>query len=306
MNVIDTHSKIINIDLNQFLIDYQYFLDNYYQNIVDYYSAGADLKKEAIENLDSIYSTSKLIINSYSINRDRLSGDYDSWEILLLLQDISENLDTIKNSKTWYKSDKDLVYNTNNKYDYVLKQGQTLEVLADELGYGEPQDDWTDIALENDLIEEDYSPAGGVVLKVSFKNNLEFKIKTVQKAPRGEEVYGRDFDKYIHYNEAGDDLDILSPGETIRQAYEVLLRLTKGSVPEFPKDGYDKSLISSNIHSLQYPVLFRQLSAIFSKDDTFKSFTFNKVSRDVNAVLIDTSVVTRLNEVLDQQQIAIG
>jgi len=303
MSVISDHSTILNIDIQLFLNDYSKFIDNQYQKIIDYYSSGKPITKSTIDSLDDIVKRSSGIINSYSINRDRLSSDYDSWELLSLLQDIHENILTIKNSKIWFKSDKDLSYNTDNKYDYILKQGQTLESLAGELGYSTPQDSWVDLALDNDLIEEDYSPAGGVLLKVSFKNNLEVNISTVQDAPRGKKVYGKDISKQISY--VDDDLYVLDYDETINQSFGILISLTKGSVPEFPRDGIDKSIVSSNINSLQYPVLFRQLSSIFVKDDSFKDFSFTSIKREQDSIFIEAQASTRLNEVLEQR-LAIG
>jgi hypothetical protein len=299
MSVVDTYNQVLSIDVGVFINDYISFIDNNYQQIVDYYTNGQDIDNSVINNLKNLYDNSKIIIDEISNGKDYLGQYYDSWELLELIEEINIKIDTIRNSQKWFRSSKSLFYSNEFKQDYVLKQGQTLERLADELGYSQPNNDWQDIALYNDLREEDYSPEGGKILKITFRNNSEIVINSIIDSPVGDRVYGIDLDKKIQFKD--NDLKILSPKETIIQSFGILINLTKGSVPEFPSDGIDKSILGSNINSVQYPVLFRQISSLFSKDDTFKDFSISKIDRVNDSIYIEVQARTRLNDVLYQE-----
>ncbi len=55
-------------------------------------------------------------------------------------------------------------------------------------------------------------------------------------------------------------------------------------------------MVGSNINSISYPILFRQLSALFKADDTIKSFTINKIDRTGDGVFIEYSIQSRLGD----------
>jgi hypothetical protein len=157
--------------------------------------------------------------------------------------------------------------------------------------------DSVSMMLANDLSEDKYTTSGGVMFKFSYQNDFKLELNSVVDIITGENVYGKDLDKKIQFID--DDLKILSPKETIEQALYIILTTTRGSIPEFPGDGYDKTLMTNiNRTFTMFPVLFRQLYAVVKKDDTFKSFSLLNIRREEDVLKIDVSVETRLNEVL--------
>ena len=80
------------------------------------------------------------------------------------------------------------------------------------------------------------------------------------------------------------------------------MNLKKGDVPEFPLDGLNvMSGVGSNVNSIQYPSIFRQLSQIFAKDDTLSSFTLKSISTNQDVVFLDFEINTKLNEIIEQK-----
>lgn len=105
----------------------------------------------------------------------------------------------------------------------------------------------------------------------------------------------------FEYDTTEEDFKVLTPQETVQQAFGILIGTNQGSVPEFPADGVDKSIVGQNVNIIQYPVLFRQLSAIFSKDDSFKEFQITSVEIKEDGVFVGLQAKTRIGEVLNQE-----
>ena len=76
----------------------------------------------------------------------------------------------------------------------------------------------------------------------------------------------------------------------------------KGSVPEFPDDGIDKRLAGSNINSIQYPVIFRQISKIISKDDSFKSVTLSSITNKDDVIFVNFKIQARTGDEFSETQ----
>jgi hypothetical protein len=85
------------------------------------------------------------------------------------------------------------------------------------------------------------------------------------------------------------------------QQTEILVGLTKGSVPEFPQDGISRDLVGSNVNAIQYPILLRQQAGVFEKDDRYKSIAINKLEIQSESLIVELTVVTKLGEVLNEQ-----
>jgi hypothetical protein len=305
MNIFLKYKNITDVDIEEFFNDYTDFLNSDYQSVVLYFAEGGDLPGSVVIKLDRLLGDCRKILNTFRIYRNSLSENFEFWELLEQLENINISLNTIQKSSKWYRSNKS-IYNDNKvEVDYILKQNQTLERLASDVGYEDPNNDWVAIAMRNQLQEEDYSVEGGNLLKITFENNFSFKILSVIDSISGEKVYGIDFDKEITFSDLDIDgyydLTTLSYRKTVEQSYSILLKTVKGSVPEFPEDGVNKEILGGNINSIQFPILFRQLGNLFVKDDSFKDFKVVDVVREEDRQYITVQVKTRLDEILDQQ-----
>lgn len=298
MTVLEKFKEITNIDIESFLFDFQDFVNSDYQNIVNYYTAGVNLNGDVVERLSNLSNTSRNIRDTWNNFYESLSGTLDFWDLLDIYETVDNKISTIINSQKWFRSNKGLIFDSETEKDYVLKQHQTLSNLADEVGYLTPNDDWVNLALRNNLREEDYTSEGGIKIKIVFQNNLNYKLNSVLDSISGEKIYGIDLQKKLIYE--NNDLGYLSYKDTMEQTFSILLNIVKGSVPEFIGDGIDKALVGSNINSIQYPILIRQLVDIFSKDDSFVEFLIDDIYREIDSVFLKLSVKSRIGEVLKE------
>jgi len=160
---------------------------------------------------------------------------------------------------------------TGKEFDFTLKQNQTIENLIQDIGSSNRDQDWINLALRNDLKEEDYTPEGGVVLKATFQNNAKIEILSVLDNIQGTNVYGKDI--YRRFIFEDNDLLSLSPENTIHQAFDINIELRRGDNPEFANDGLQSSLIvGSNLNSILYP---SEISTIIVPD---KSLIINDLN----------------------------
>jgi hypothetical protein len=300
-NIITKVIKIIRYDITAYLNDYASFINRDRIKIYSYYSGRTSRpNKKAFLNLKALLSTTQDINGLIEIHRNRMNSA-QFWEVLELFTQIEESLLTIDNSSKWLRS----VITKNNfspavEIQTVLKELQTLEQMARELGSSSFESDWVKIALRNDLPEEDYTTDGGNVISTQYYNRLDFNIQSVVDNVDGEKVYGLDIDRQITFE--GDDIRVLSYKSTVVQAVGILAGMTMGATPEFPSDGIQVNLVGgSNRMSLPYPVIFRQFYATFQKDDTLKSLLVKDIEYDQDALKISLEVETRFGEVIPTQ-----
>ena len=299
-NIFDIFKKVTRFDIESYLSDFSQFILSDYQQIVDFYQKGSDLEAGVVDRVKSLYQKMREITDLFNIFSDRLSTQtVEIWELLDVFETTKVTLLTVINSDRWMRSTKNIFQNNQISRDFILKQGQSFEHLSMELGHADQQNDWSYIALNNNIREEDYSLEGGNKLKVSFVNNQSFSVDTVIDSISGKKLYGLDVDRSMVFE--NNDLKILDYKETIIQQTEILVGLIKGSVPEFPFDGIDKGLSGSNVNAIQYPTLLRQQSRVFEKDGRYRSISVDTFDVKVDSLIVNFKIVTRLGEVLDEQ-----
>jgi hypothetical protein len=290
----DRFYRVTKIDIQQFITDLVNYYDNYYQNIIDYYTSNGILNSNTISKLSDLKIKRDNIKDAFNVYSERLSDFVDMWELLDSFEDMSTKIDTISNSQKWFRSNKGFSFDNQIESDIVLNQGQNLQDMADELGYTNPLDDWVNIALKNRLKEEDYDETGGNKLKVTFQNNAQYGINSVLDSISGEKIYGKDICRQFQF--LNNDILILEYKDTLNQTIEILTNTYKGSVPEFPDDGIDKSIVGGNLVTVQSPVIFKQISKIIGKDDSFKSVTLSKVSDIQDMKFIEIQIQTKIGD----------
>jgi len=299
-DTLDNFKKITGINVNNLLSNFVYFVNNSYPNIVDYYAGRLSQPDQ-----DSFNLLNKLTIDFdntiliFDINKRRFKT-IDYWDLLDNLEDIKIKLSTITNISKYLRSSiAKGNYNTGVVYEQTLNYNQTLENVSTVLGSESPQNDWVNIALNNDLKEESYNTNGGNMLSITFDRNPNLlSMDSVIDNIVGEKMYGKDIYKNIGFE--NDDLKVLSYIDTVKQAIDTKINLKKGDVPEFPDDGYS-NIVGSDIGAIQFPVLFRQLADVFAKDDSLTGFTLKNVNINKDTVLLDFEVNTRYNQIFPAQ-----
>ena len=276
------------------------FFTNDYPKIVDYFSGKSqEVTAQNFENFDYIRSEIDSVFTLFQ-NFGNNMKDSRWWTLLEQIEEIDSKLLTLASVNRWARSSATSTsYAPTIQIDYVLLQSQTLESISKNvLGDDNPNDDWVKIALDNNLEEEDYSPEGGVPLKLQVDNliNLGIVVNSVVDVISGESIYGRDLTRYISF--VSDDLTSLEYDDTIKQAVEINLNLKKGDNPNFPQLGVQRAaIIGVNRNTLNFPIITRQLIETFNSDDTLKDFQVVNLKIDQDNLFIEIKVSTRLNEV---------
>lgn len=289
-------------DLQTYLLDFADFIEQDRQSIIDFYSGNLDiLPSSSIEEMERLLKENNNIEEIFISNKDSFNTT-DYVDLIDLIGDIGLKLRTIQNTAKWVRSSiTDNRYNSDIEVDITLNQNQTLEQLAKKIGYLNEDDDWVELALRNDLIEEDYTSQGTLKLKASLKNNLKIQIQSVVNIIQGQSIYGRDLQKKLVFE--NNDLKALNNVDTINQAFTIAVNLKRGDNPEFPNSGLQSDLIvGQNINSILYPSIFRQLFENISSDDTFKSITILNIKQiqnnDRDSIQLEVQATSRIDEVI--------
>lgn len=298
-DIITEFEVITRYPLSIFLSNLKSFIDKDYSNIISYYSGSINsLNNSSFNNLDSLKEELSNIFAIFSLNKNILSN-YKWWLLINQLEKIDSTLMLIDNTSKWLRSTISKGnFNPNPEVDIPFSQGQTLESLErDVLGSEDWTNTWRSLAIKNDLIEEDYTTEAGFLIKANFDYSFNnFRISSIVDNPIGDKVLGLDLHKKLQY--VDDDLLTLTPKETFYQNAYILINLRQYDNPEFFKQGIEPSLIvGSNVNSLTYPILFRQLTALFKADDTIKAFQILNINRVQDSVSIDFQIESRLGDV---------
>ena len=300
-NIVTQFSNLIRYSISSYLDDYVSFIKDQRIDITNYYLGNSEIANEtSFSQLNSLLKQSSKINELIEVHKGRMNNP-EFWDLIITLSEIEESLYTIENSSKWLRS----IITKNNfspdvEIETTLIQMQTIEQLASKLGSNNVENDWVKIALRNDLREEDYTPDGGVSLITSYRNKLSIKVQSVVDNIRGEKIYGIDLDRVISFEE--DDIKALTYKDTVFQSVDVLAQLRSGQTPEFPLDGIQVNLISgSSKSSISYPVLFRQITETFSKDDTLKSLLIKNIENKEDSLIIEFEVETRFGEAIPIQ-----
>lgn len=288
--------KLFQDSLNFFSYDYQI--------IVDYYSGrSSKIDSQPFTNLEQLQLQKSNIFEAYH-SHSRMMKDSRWWDLLEFVEEIDNRLETLKNINRWSRSSiTSTGYSPNIQIEHTLTQNETLENVAKNiLGLSNPQDSWVDIALSNNLEEEDYDTQGGndLLLETNRTVNLGIQVNSVVDYISGKSIYGKDIYRKIQFvsdDDGNDDLQVLGYDETVVQSVDILANLKKNDNPDFPTLGLQSSVtIGGNRAMLNFPVIVRQLTETFSSDDTLKDFQVDLLSLEQDNLSIDYQVKTRLNE----------
>ena len=305
------YSQITNFDISLFFEEYVNFMDVNKEKVIGYYSGKYKTPdKNAFKGLNLLLDKCDICIRFFEQYKNNLGGVV-YWNLLEQIEGMQHSLKSLENSPKYLRSK---IY----KGQFVLSKeqllsmgyGNTIENLANKkLQDINFDNSWVNLSIYNKLKEEDYTLEGGVVLKSIFPitrnqpflnsvlgSNLEEEDSGLSFLEyQQKQLYGIDlYKKFVFEN---DDLKILSPVDTIVQTIEILLGITKGSVPQYPELGFSVHLIvGGNIGSIAFPIIFRQISETFKTDDTISGVFLRYVKLEQDGLFMDLEIVTELNE----------
>lgn len=275
------------------------FLRIDFPQINSYYSGNiGSLNAQSFKNLDSLKLETETIFSTIQFNKNVFTN-FKWWGFVEKIEEIDNSLMKIDNLSKWLRSSISKGnFNPNPEVNITFNQGQTLESIErNSLGSDDWDNTWLDLAIKNDLKEEDYTPEGGFLIKANLNYNFNnFKINSIVDNPIGDKILGVDIDKKITFED--NDLKVLSPKKTFLQTVTIKVNLKKNDNPEFPDEGISVNMIAgSNINTIAFPILFRQLTSSFKEDDTIKSFSITEIKREQDAVFIVFNVESRLGNI---------
>lgn len=302
IDLINKFKDLTKYDLESYLLTFENFSSRGYQVIVGYYSGDIkELPSAALSVLDFLLQESKRLNNVIELNSSSFNTT-DFWDLLELLEDINTNLQTVANTPKWTRTS-----STNSQLSrdiettVSLGQRETIErLLGSRLGYSDEQNEWYQVAIKNDIREEDYTPEGSVEINVPRSGLLSFNISSVVDVINKESLKGKDLNRKISWDSSSNDLSVLSGDDSFLQSVRILTELKKGDNPEFIGQGISKNLIAgTNVISLAYPVLIRQISQTFALDDTIESFEIDGISRDQDGVFVNFIVRSKSGDLFN-------
>lgn len=301
--VLDEFQALTSQDVKQFLTDANNFLQTSYNRIVLYYQGQpSQVQSGDFKVFDNLRKRTESMLATFRIQGNVLKN-LKFWLLLDHIENVDSRLASLYKINKWSKSSlTNFGYDPAQQAAYTLKAHQTLErVSQDVLNNTTPDDDWVQIAINNNLKEEDYTVQGGSTVLLSFPNvNNGVSVSAVVAVMVGNAILGTDFDKATRFDPVTQDLAVLSPEDTVQQSMQILANLRKNDNPDFPQYGLQSSVVVGGTRaSLNFPVISRQLTETFASDDTFKNFTITQIGVINDTLSIAFTVQTRLNETVD-------
>lgn len=297
---INIFGTLIQYPVLDYLTSFQSFIANDFPQLVAYYSGKTQLLiQQANQNLQNLIAQSQSIMEAISLNNRSLTN-YEWFVLVDILEQCDTNLLKLNVLSKWLRSTiTNANFNPNPLVSISMRQGDTLESLErGVLGATDWDNAWQELALLNDLREEDYTSEGGLTLQANFSFSAkQIKIKTIVDTPIGTNILGIDLAQKLTLDSDKQDIVALSPQASFLQSVLILGTLAKGDIPEFPTLGLSKGLVAgSNINNLGLPALFRQMIEVFATDDTIVGFQITDIKREQDAVYLGFKCTTRLQE----------
>ena len=304
LTIYEHFKTITKKDIYLFLQQVYQFFVNDKNNIIEYYNNNiTSTTKKSFDKLNQLIEELRDIFEIIQLNSSLLHHS-KWWDFIEMLEDIDSTLNSLKNYNRWSRSSLSFVgYKPFIQQSYFLQQKQSLErVSQDILQDDNPQDDWVNIARDNDLNEEKYTTQGGVEVKVtqSNLNKTADELKSVMDLYVGEKVLGIDVDKKIQFILSPDgffDLKTLSYEQTLLQSVDILAQLKQNGNPEYPNDGIQSDIIvGGNRALLNFAIIIRQLQNSFATDDTIQSFQVQNIQFEQDNLVISYQIESRLGK----------
>lgn len=298
MNVFDQFKRITHYDLQQYFADYESFLVSMLPSLVAYYKGYASIDSTVFAELDRLNKETATIEALISSLNQSLSSTTEFWDLIDNLSIIQTKLNSIENLAKWLRSSYVKGYENQSRFKMILKQDQTLENAAIELGSANAQLDWVELAVSNGILELDYTRAGGNVMDVKRNNNRLLNVSSVVDIMIGDNILGKDLPRKIEFID--DDSLALDTVETMEQSADICLRTVRGSVPEFMTTGISKNLIGSPVGALRMFSLTREVINNFRTDDSFKSVSLIDSKVDQDTASYEFRIESRLHNEINK------
>lgn len=301
ISILDDFQSLCKKDIGAYFNGIIGFMGSDYVEILNFYTGKSpSVTASSFKNFDFYITETATFLSLFDQFR-RQMGNLKWWDLLEKVENIDNRLKTLNSINRWARASTAKVgYNPTVQFQHVLRQNETLERVAqDVLGKSDSYDSWYDIAVNNDLIEEGYTPDGGVNLNLTVNNGFStgFIINSVVDMISSDTVFGKDLYMNLEIDQDASDLVVLDYQDTIMQAIGILATLKKNDNPDFPTHGLQSSVVVGGSRAgMNFPMIQRQMSETFATDDSLKNFTITSMNFDQDNLYVNFSVANRLGE----------
>lgn len=290
---LDTFKKVTGYDIESFFNDFLDFISSDFQNIVNYYN-GKDIDQNSFNKLDNLYNETKNIeplLDQFGIQFSTV----DYWNINNTFSEVQTKLESCINMGKWSRSSRLNRFSSKLSTRHIQKQNETIEQISKDSGNID-KDSWVNIAIDNQLIEEDYTNTGGKLLNVRLNDSPNISsIQNIIDYLIGDNIYGKDLVKKIEILSDG-DLNTISGKDNIRQIFETIMSTIKGSIPEFENYGIPSDIFGTNENIIQYPIIFRSLVGMIQTDKRFTSLDLLDINKKEDNINIEIQARTLMGD----------
>ena len=172
-NLIETYKEKLGIDITVPLTNFVVFTQNHMGNIINYYSGIENIpNKKSFDFLNNLLQDFENLIQVTRLNRD-VFITLEVWDLYESLDLMWTSLLTTSNISKFLRSSIKKGQLQNGLISLVgVNYNQTLEKIQQNINTNDFDNQWTNLAISNDLNEEKYTLDGGNVLRVIFSNNI--------------------------------------------------------------------------------------------------------------------------------------
>lgn len=303
-NAATTFKAVTKYPIFSYLERFVNFYDTYRDDVLSFFDGSGEFNQDAFDELVYLTDESTKLNRVWNTHKSSFRTVL-MWDFYEYIQTVRKQILTLSNAGKWLRSSQSVnSYIRNGQVQYTIRQNETMITIADRIANRQdPLNDWTDVAVKNDLNEEKYTREGDVLLNIELQGRTtNFKLESVVDIINGKSVYGKDIDQNITYLD--NDLKVLSYDDTLKQSADILLSLRKGDNPQFRDSGITGVIgVSQNLQGILFPSLYRQISDLFSSDDSFKSIILKDVGYEKDGVFYQFEVETVIGDVLSTKTI---
>lgn len=285
-NIAKEFQEISKFNLLAYFTDYRDFIQEGYGGVYAYYSGKSEsVNHKYISQLEDLLSRSVVLLKNFQTFSGKL-GNVGYWELQQYCEDLFDTLQHITKLPKYLRTSKTKRgYKPVVQANYAIGAMKTVADAASEIGGNE-----TDMILNNDLEEKDWSIDKLSNIQAMVNNNTDVVVETILEAPIGKNVYGHDIKKKLKF--WGGDLEVIGGEDNIEQKAETLCELQVGDVPEYPNWGREiPEGVSSS--ALNYASILNELNRVFSVDDIFDGVSLADVSADNGDITMTLNITTQ-------------
>jgi hypothetical protein len=292
---LDFITKVGKFDVSKYLTNFVKFVDTNFPDIVSYYKLGVNASQEAFNTFEFLWRQAGEV-DAMIENYENVFVNCEVWVLVDHFSEVQRKLETIKNMGRWTRSSRLDRYSSTIKMDYIQNQGESFEQISRKTGNIDYDNSWVQLAIQNDINEEKYTSAGGTLLSISFANNASFDLRNIVDNLSSTNIYGKDLVK--KFTITAGDISVLTGWDALLQTFGTILSTIKGGIPEFPEDGTSNNAIGSNVNTIGFPSIFRNLLAMIQKDDRFSSLDLVDVRMEEDSVFMTVKAKTKIGQSL--------